>query len=49
MRDEFVRGAFCAHLLGRLADHERFRLREVVGCEHFLVHVVLDRVVAFRR
>lgn len=47
VRDQLVAGALGFDLLGRLADHERFRLREVVRRKEFLMLVVFNRVVGF--
>ena len=47
VRDQVVRCALGFDLLGRLADHQRLGLCEIVAGEHFLVLVVLDRVVGF--
>jgi hypothetical protein len=43
--DKLVGGALCADILRGLANHESLGLGEVVGGEHLLVLVVLDRVV----
>ena len=45
MLHERFRGILCLELLLVFSDHERFGLREEVRREHFLVQVVIDRVV----
>jgi len=47
--DELGGCAFGGHFFGGLANHEGFGLGKEVGCEHFVVLVILDRVVTLSR
>lgn len=47
MRDEFLWCVFGFQLIWRFTNHEGFRLREEVRCEHFLMLIVIDWVMRF--